>query len=115
MANAPNLNRVDIPMCLKANYFLEDNEFEKSFSILNNLDRMLGQEDVYALLTRARIHYLKSVNVRHDPIEQSKVKFTFRKMLQRSGRRMQESFEEKRRGEQHVCRHDHIGDLRRKR
>jgi tetratricopeptide (TPR) repeat protein len=72
VSNAPAFNRVDIPLCLEANYQLDDNESEKALSVLNNLDRVLTQEDVYSLLTRARVYYLKSVTCRHDPIEQSR-------------------------------------------
>ena len=70
--NVPQLNRVDTPLCMKANFYLEDNESEKAITTLNNLDRLLNLEDVYALLTRARVHYLKSVVNRHEPVEQSK-------------------------------------------
>lgn len=73
VTNASQLNRIDIPLCMESNYQLEDNEIEKALTVLNTLDRVLSQEDVYSLLSRARIHYLKSVTSRHDPIEQSRV------------------------------------------
>ena len=60
---------------------MDDNESEKTTNTLNTLERVLAQEDVYALLTRARVHYVKSVANRHDPVEQSKKILTSRKMF----------------------------------
>ena len=59
---------------MKANYYIDENELEKANTVLNKLDVMLNLEDVYALLARARMQYLKSVAVRHDPIEQSRLR-----------------------------------------
>lgn len=95
---APTLNRMDISQCMKANYYIDENEYEKASSVLHKLDGMLGQEDVYSLLARARMQYLKSVAVRNDPIEQSRLLITFRKMFQGCCRTMQEGIKEKRGG-----------------
>ena len=66
---ASKIKEVDVPHCLKANYQIEDGEYEKCLNTLANLDRVLNFEDPYALLTKARGQYLRSVNQRGDPSE----------------------------------------------
>lgn len=69
---APNSNRLDVPFCLKANYLLDDQETERCLATLETLRHYLEGEDTYAYLTVARSIYLRSVNLRSDPTDQSK-------------------------------------------